>query len=40
MEKPNLFEKRLERMHNTIDLIPTKIEDIDLIMSWSQKNRM
>lgn len=37
MEKPNSFDKRLERMHNTIDLTPTKIEDIDLIMSWESK---
>ena len=37
MEKPNLFEKRFERMHNTIDLVPTEIEDLDLIMSWESK---
>ena len=37
MERPNFFEKRVERMRNTIDLIPTKVEDLDLVMSWESK---
>jgi len=37
MEKSNFFEKRIERMHNVIEMVPTKIEDIDLIISWESK---